>query len=682
MVETGADGKAKVRLPAQSEFNGQLRVMAVAWTDEAVGAGDKDMTVRQPVVAELSLPRFLAPGDTASMTLELHNLEGKAGRYLARITGSGGLLAPLRKLFNLALGQHVIEREALAAPKAEGIGQVSFSVTGPGGFSALKTYPLQTRLGWGPVTRTYVELQKPGEAFTPAPGLMSGLAAGSVTMEVSYSPFQGLDPGPVALALSRYPYGCTEQLVSTAYPLLYAQDASADPKLRTAPAALAGAMERLLDRETLDGAFGLWRVGDGDADAWLGAYATDFLIEAQKRGVAVPQDAVDHALSAMRQISRPDGWSSVAYRLTYPDWWAGSADASRKATKRMRSRASAYALYVLAKAGKGDLARLRWWHDVQMKSEDSPLAIAQVGAGLAMMGDRARAHDAFAKAARAAGYKRPALQIGPVVYVDADDAYQSPLRDLAGVIALAYEAGETGVARDLQGRLAGAVKDPDSLNTQEEAQLLKAASFMLKAAGAIRVQASGAAALPALGGGPRWSVGRLASARFVNAGTGALWRTVTVRGTPIAPPKAESHGISVSKSFFAFAGGSADPARLRQGERMIVRISGENGQGRTVPLVIDDALPAGFEIETTLGPDDAQNGPFKFLGELSTAGAQESRDDRYVASLELAGNKRFALAYVVRAVTPGDFYLPGVEARDMYKPSVFARTAGGRTRIE
>jgi uncharacterized protein YfaS (alpha-2-macroglobulin family) len=681
VVETGLDGKARIKLPAQAEFNGQLRIMAVAWTDNAVGSGSKNLTVREPVVAELSLPRFLAPGDQAFATLELHNLEGKAGRYLAQISSSGGILAPFRKLYDLLVGQRVVERAPMNAPGMAGIGKVAFSVSGPS-FSQSKSYPLQTRLGWGPITRTYVELQQPGEAFTPSAALMSGLAAGSVTLEVSYSPFRGLDPGPIAIALSRYPYGCTEQLVSTAYPLLYAGELTKDPKLARVQGALANAVNRLLDRQTLDGAFGLWRVGDGDADPWLGAYATDFLIDAKARGgIAVPDAAIDRALNAMRQISRPDGWSSAAYRLSYPEWWAGSKEASKKATERMRSRASAYALYVLAKAGRGDLARLRWWHDVQMKSEASPLAKAQVGAGLALMGDKARAHDAFVQAAAGAGYKRPPLQIGPVVYVDSDDWYQSPLRDLAGVIALAYEANEAGVARSLQGRLEGAVSDPDSLNTQEQAQLLKAAHLMLRSAGQIRIGASGAQELPGTGGTPRWAVGRLANAKFVNGGSGALWRTVTVRGTPVASPGEESHGVSVAKSFYSFSGGGADPAAMRQGERMIVRISGVNSQARALPLVIDDPLPAGWEIEMTLSPDDAQNGPFNFLGELSAAKAQESRDDRYIASVEVQGNKGFSVAYVARAVTPGDFYLPGALARDMYHPAVLARTAGRRTRI-
>ena len=667
VVETGLDGKAVIKLPA-AQFNGELRLMAVAWTDTAVGSASKPLTVREAVVADLALPRFLAPGDKAFATLELHNIEGKVGAYVAELTSGGGVLAPFKKAFQLALGQRVAEKIPFSAPGRAGIGQVGFKVSGPG-FSTAKDYPTQTRLGWSPITRTTYELQQPGTAFTPASSLLAGLAAGDVTLHVSYSPFRGFDPAPIANALSRYPYGCTEQTVSAAYPLIYAAEVASDPKLKRSSVALAGAVGRLLDRQTLDGAFGLWRVGDGEADPWLGAYVTDFLLEAQKAGTPVPQEAIDRALSAMRQVSRPEGWASVSYRMEYPDWWAGGSDASKKATERMRSRASAYALYVLAKGGRGDLARLRWWHDVQMKTEASPLAKAQVGAGLAMMGDKARARSAFRQAIAALGYR------------DEADWYQSPLRDIAAVTALAYEAGETDLARGLQKRLENAVKDPDSLNTQEQARLLQAAHWMLKAAGAIRIDAEGAQPLTAVGGAPRWAVGKLAEARFVNAGKGALWRTVTVTGTPVAPPPAEDNGISLSKRLVGFTGGAVDPSALTQGERVIVVVSGRSGQSRSMSLVVDDPLPAGFEIETVLGPDDAQSGPFKFLGELSSADVQEARDDRYVAAMDLAGKGDFTFAYVARAVTPGDFLLPGAQAKDMYRPSLNARTGASRTVI-
>ena len=666
VVETGPGGRAVIKLPA-AQFNGELRLMAVAWTDTAVGSTAKPITVHEPVVADLNLPRFLAPGDKAFATLELHNLEGKVGSYIAELTSEGGILAPFKKAFQLALGQRLAEHIPFNAPRRAGIGKVGFTVTGPG-FSTTKDYPLQTRLGWSPVTKTYSALQKQGETYTPTLDLLAGLAAGDVSLQVSYSPFRGFDPGPIAAALAKYPYGCTEQTVSTAYPLLYAPEVGSGPNTHRTSMALNQAVGRLLDRQTLDGAFGLWRVGDGQADAWLGAYATDFLIEAQKAGAPVPAEAIDRALSAMRQISRPEGWASVSYRLDYPSWWTATPEGSKRATAMMRSRASAYALYVLAKGGRGDLARLRWWHDVQMAHEVSPLAKAQVGAGLAMMGDHARARSALHQAANSLGYREDA------------DWYQSPLRDLAGVIALALEAGENDLARSLEGRLENAVKDPDGLNTQEQARLLQAAHFMLRASGPVRVQAKGAYILAGSAATPRWAVGKLADAHFTNNG-GAIWRMITVTGTTIADPGAQQNGVMLEKRLLSFTGGSVDPRALHQGDRVIVLVSGRSNQARAMALVVDDPLPAGFEIETVLGPDDAQSGPFRFLGKLSEPGVQESRDDRYIASMELAGHGAFSFAYVARAVTPGDFLLPGAQARDMYRPSLYARTAAGRTAI-
>lgn len=664
VVDTDRFGKATVKLPA-ADFNGQLRLVAVAWTDDQVGSGVSDMIVREPVVAELALPRFLAPGDRAFATLELHNVEARAGQFVAEVFGSNGLMAPFRKLYQLLTGQRIVERTPLDAPAAAGIGSVGLKVSGPG-FATTKSWPLQTRLGWGPVTRTTIEAQAPGASFTPSPALLDGLARGTLSMTVSYSPFRGFDPAPIAEALSRYPYGCTEQLVSAAYPLLYAAEVSPDPKLRRIPIKLVEAATALLDRQSLDGSFGLWKPGDREADAWLGAYATDFLVSAKAQGVPVGEDALNRAITAMRAISRPAGFTSIGYKTEYPEpEFATPADA-KVATVHLRSRAAAYALYVLAKAGQGDLSRLRWFHDVQLKEEPSPLARAQVGTGLALMGDRARAHDSFVQAFRALNYKEPG------------DWYQSELRDLAGVVSLAYEAGELGIARQLQGRLEGTVRDPDRLNTQEQAQLLKAAHAMMKASGPVAVTASGAAPMA---GGARWGVGRLADARFVNAGRGAVWRTVTVRGVPVSAPGAGASGITADKRLFTMQGAGVDPAALSQGARVVVRLSGVSRQGRSMLAVVDDALPAGWEVETVLSPDDAKTGPFKFLGELSAASVQEKRDDRYIAAMTLAGNKPYAVAYIARAVTPGDFLLPGVETRDMYHAGVNARSGAGRVRI-
>ena len=190
-------------------------------------------------------------------------------------------------------------------------------------------------------------------------------------------------------------------------------------------------------------------------------------------------------------------------------------------------------------------------------------------------------------------------------------------------------------------------------------------------------------------GAPRWAVARLQTARFVNAGSGPLWRTVTVRGTPLASPPAQSQGVSIATSFWTIQGAPVDLVHITQGQRVVVRIAGVSRQGRSTSLVLDDPLAGGFEIETALGPDDGKgsgeqgssNGPYSFLGQINAPLAQESRDDRYVAAMTVEGGKAFAVAYVARAVTPGDFYLPGAEAHDMYRPQIYARSAGRRAAI-
>ncbi len=685
VVETGVDGRATVKLPA-ALFNGELRLMAVAWTDTAVGSTSKAMTVREAVVADLNLPRFMAPGDVATATLELHNLEGRPGQYQASVTASGGLLADIRRSISLPLGERTTEKIDVAGPSRAGIGEVQMAVTGPQ-FSTSKTYPLQTRLGWGAQTYAYTEEQAAGTTYTPPNSLLDGLQPGSVTMYVSYSPFRGFDPAAVAMALEGYRYGCTEQVVSTAYPLLYADRWGARPT-PTSSRGLDMAIQTILSRQSLDGAFGLWTAGDRLADPWLGAYTTDFLLEAKARGAQVPQEAIDRALSAMRRITKLDGYAGVSYKMEYGRYWLGSEEATRKATMLLRSRASAYALYVMAKGGQGDLARLRWWHDVQMKDDPEPLPRAQVAAALAMMGDHARARSALRGAIQAIGYREYA------------DWYQSPLRDTAGVITYAYEAGETAMARELHVKLEGAVRAPDELNTQEQARLLQAAAAMLKDSGPARVTAhgSGAIILPTVAGQPRWGVSLLSASGFTNDSPGKLWRTVTIRGTPIKAPAPSFAGLSLSKTVFALGGGAANTRAMSQGDRVIVRLSGKSSQARSILAVIDDALPAGWEVETVLGPEDAQrpqerryyygnpatraaDGPYKFLGVLSDVNVQEKRDDRYVAALNVDPNEPFSVAYIIRAVTPGDFYLPGAEAKDMYRPQINARTEGSRAVI-
>ena len=68
-----------------------------------------------------------------------------------------------------------------------------------------------------------------------------------------------------------------------------------------------------------------------------------------------------------------------------------------------------------------------------------------------------------------------------------------------------------------------------------------------------------------------------------------------------------------------------------------------------------------------------------WLGALTEARMSAARDDRYLAAIDLsAASPSFKLAYLVRAITPGSYELPGAQIEDMYKPRFFARQGVGR----
>ena len=665
-------GRATIALDIP-DFNGTLRLMAVAWSDTALGQDAEQIIVRDPVVAELILPRFLAPGDEAQGALNIDNVEGPPGTYTVTVSGSDtAQIASEPRRFQLARGQ----RQTALIPITGGplgVGQIALRLEGPQGFTAIaRTYDIQSRAPYLPITVTETAPLAAGASWRAPANALSRFRADGQAL-ISFSNLAGIDPAPLLDELYRYPYGCTEQLVSVAMPLLYyntlASEAgrNADPRIARR---IQEAATQLLDRQSTDGAIGLWRAGDGYASPWIGAYTVDFLQRAQRAGYAVPRQPLEQAYAALRRVARLNDFGGVNYQFEVYRW-PGSNDSN----ELLRSRAAAYALYVLAKGGQADIGQLRYFHDARLNNEPSPLARAHIGAALFHLGDRARARNAFRLAERALGYR------------NSGDWYQTPLRDVAGVLALAAEAGETELVDRLRQRLERDAPEAGRLMTQEQVHLLLAANSLLERAGPVNVTLNGQP-LPerrVMADAQRLAAGLA----FANAARGPVWRTLQSSGAPIEAPPAMQAGYTISKTVYRMDGTSADLANLRQGDRVVVVISGQPEGARTYPTVLVDLLPAGLEIETLLGPEDGvgeprwdgtrRDGAFAWVGQITPTQVAESRDDRFVASANLRGQYRYA--YIARAVTPGRYTLPAAQVEDMYRPGVMARSATSTLRI-
>ena len=225
IVEVGPDGKATVSFD-MPQFNGTVRVMAMAWSREGVGHAVKDVLVRDPVVVSASIPQFLLSGDTSRLLVEINNVAGPAGDYGLKIEAGDGIgivATDLTRTVTLAEK----ERQSFNIPiSGEEVGDyfITVSLTTPSGEVWPRELALGIRPPGQPVTRRNVVAVAGGATLTVDAAPLAEFIPGTASVGVSIGGASTLDVAGILAALDRYPYGCAEQLTSRALPLVYLND--------------------------------------------------------------------------------------------------------------------------------------------------------------------------------------------------------------------------------------------------------------------------------------------------------------------------------------------------------------------------------------------------------------------------------------------------------------------------
>jgi alpha-2-macroglobulin len=712
-VTVGPDGVAKIAVKVP-DFEGQLRLMAVAYDATQVGQAQATMIVRDPVIEDVAVPRFLAPGDTAQLAVSLHNTDGVAGTYHLAITGSGAASLHAAKDYTLAVGQR-IQGAVVISAKMVGVATVDALLTGPQGYRVDRDWQIAVRAAHYPVTLQNIALQTKGADFKPEAKLLAAFTPGSLAVSIGYAGYKGIDVPSLLQSLWLYPYGCTEQLSSTAFPLLYYNQAAllggaapprqadwGDDSNAAVKQRVQQAIDTILDRQGADGVFGLWTVGDGDASNWLNTYVMDFLIHAKAAGFAVPDDALNR------------GFNNLSVIVAKIDSGASNPDDAYYAEAPQATLA--YAEYILALNGQADIGLLRRYHDAAILQNGSgnanatpmsrvywvastggnapdenslaePLSLAQMSGALALMGDKGRADSAMQRAVANLG-----VTDYPVWWFD--DAYYTEQRDLAGMIRISADEGDNELANSLVQTFDALHVSTNDLNTQDKAWLLAASYELNKAMPSVSLTVNGQMQAMAMPVALLPTPAQIAAGYdVVNSSGHDLWRTFTVTGAPAVALPAIDQGYSIHKNFYALDGKSLDPSTLKQNDRFIVSLSGSADDDDDHRTVVVDMLPAGWEIEAPITDDSSD---YSFLGPLSQTRTIEARDDRFVAAFDLGSNwpnqpsevddstphlenSQFQLAYIVRVVTPGSFTLPEAVVNDMYRPALMGRTTAGHT---
>ncbi|WP_413616334.1 alpha-2-macroglobulin family protein [Halomonas cupida] len=638
LVEVDADGEALIDLPLPA-FNGTVRAMATAWSETGLGNLSEDFIVRDPVVLTAHAPSFLAPGDQAEVRVELAHAEGPVGETEVRLEGVGPVSVAGNGAQTVTLdeGEHqmlTFELTALDPGEAD----LTLTLETPGGEMLTQTLPLAVRYNDLPIQRRQQFPVQVGAELELPDSFVEGMAE-DAALTISFGGLADFHVPAVARSLYAMAWGCTEQLISSVEPLMSARQVLPDEARDKAAERLDEVLAGVLSRQSPTGAFGDWAPESNNF--WLDAYASEFLWRAAEDGLDVSPAALDLAMGNLQ--NKVNGASYSA-----------------------ESRSSAaYALYVLALAGEARASDLRYfadsWLDTDGDEQRNGLEGAWLGAALNEMGDPARASRLFQTAFEV-------LEAESVAPYSRDyDPYASDVRDQLIAYRLALSA-DYPVARE---RVLDAIQAAaDSGNSVEQASLLRVAAGQQQTPGEASANLS------------------LSLADYLHSRSVALnpleedtTAAVTLSGSPTGDIAPRSSGIEISRRYYSLEGERIDVSELELNQRMLVVLTITPLATSRGQLAIEDPLPAGFQIDNpnVLSSADAE-GLEWFSGGIKPTHA-EFATDHFLAAVDLRDSEPFELAYMVRAIRPGDFRHPAARVQDMYLPHLQANTDSGRVVI-
>ena len=663
-VRFDAQGKAQVSFVAP-DFNGTLRVAALAYSGDRYARSSDEAIVRAPLVMEISTPRVMAPGDRANLTVELHNLSGKTASY--RISTDAG--APISiegqsRDITLADNARTTLNFPLLAGNGHGVGK--FSVNAESADTNLKrNFEITVRPAWPAVRRSQARQIESATTLSFGPNLFDGLIGESANAQISIASIPPLPFSESIKGLIDYPYGCIEQTTSRLWPLVNL-DAATSRKFGLEPLdeakrkrMLDTGFSRIAAMQTENGRFSFWP-GEGWADPQMTAYVADILVTAKENGLAIPEAVLEKALKRLNEdlLTGGDGFYSHEH------------------SQHLRFATNAYAGYVLARVNQAPLGTLRSLWDNQRERSLTALPLLQLGIALKLAGDEPRAKAAIT-AALEKNSDRPRY-LGD---------YGSDFRDEALLLAL---LNEHGLATSANGArvmtLARELRLPEHarywFSTQERLAIFRLGRALLSE------QHSGLQGQFLIAEKPHALSGRPMVMREVGLpqlrqgvsltleGTGPFWLSQDIVGYTTSAPAPSVDGIRIRRVWYRTDGTLFTGDSLREGESLIAMLTVEAKENVPDALIVD-LLPGGLEIENlSLGGneafgeltlDDVQLSERGYAAELRY---EEYRDDRYVAALRLWQGSTARLFYLVRAVSPGTYVVPPPSAEDMYRPQL------------
>ena len=295
-----------------NSFAGELRLMAVAVAENAIGSNSRSTLVRGPFVISPNVLTAVAPGDEFDVTVGVANI----------IEGSGKGL-PIELSVSASDNLELIGSSSSVLNVDEGSeGKLTFRVKAKHQLGAAEL-KFTAKHGTEELFRTTGLSVRPAMAYYTS--MDAGVAdSGNVDLQLTRQLYPNLakqsisaSASPMVIVdgltsyLDSYPHGCTEQLVSKVFPLigLLSQPIYA-AHLTDVNQQFSLLISQLRARQTADGGFAFWPGGRAAAE-YPSIYAMHFLVEALEAGYAVPDDMLQRGKSFLTEFAQRSSNASL-----------------------------------------------------------------------------------------------------------------------------------------------------------------------------------------------------------------------------------------------------------------------------------------------------------------------------------------------------------------------------------
>ena len=679
--------------PAKME--GRFRLVLLVSTVDGIAFAQEEVRVQDPVSLDISLPRFVAPGDDISGKIAVRSNEFTGDLTMEQFVGSTknelSILIENGKKFTASIALSTWDEGRMPV----------FIEVGYGPRKINHEFGIISRSASYPMTETKSLLLSKrnwlGKSRTNVPALKSSAfnVSDQNSLDIIYnlSPNFGANRSQILASLDRYPYGCIEQTSSATRGLIArATELGMKPDLKKK---INNGIDKIIAKQKMSGAFGYW-----DRHSYVYARYQPYALETLMKALpyAYDRDAVSSAITKGLDYLYTVHTDDLKVKLySYGLLAKAGYEVTSRARYTLDKELDLLSLRVqltsskeLSPTGHLDKLSLAYWTAAQLNDDlrmnlISELMAQTLSKTSEIVEPSLDRYAAWLPSAvnRSGRYNYPNTIIE-----------QATAPNFASSLADLDNDHQTNETLEIISRTQAFLASKLYRSTIANANLMTLYQARRNVLDIEGITIDGAPAV-------------ISSDGIIQVSDDQIRNGFDLRHNSVTPlvlnaeivGRRESiqsvdNGLSIRKYWHDAFGKPIDLSNgvleATQGDLFTVVIEVEATSSTNFEdLLVTDLLPSGFELEETLISPPKVFMDDGSLSEISldfgkTPSNIQKMDDRYVAHFQgrWRSNETAILAYTIRAAFAGEMTIPDAHAEQMYAPEISGRSNVARAIVE